>query len=446
MLSFTAFLNEGAERVAEHDTIDKNVWTVIGSKEPILSDEIYKQIMMNVSDIQDIVMVDKVYLTGDLLTKHWLDDTDMDVYVVIDKDNVSTIAYERLMKFIKARAGDFAGHTRHRLKYHLELVEDEDAVKKLEASSPGIYDILKQKWLKVPSSSTQEVAEKVSVFMGRVKAIGMDQSAKIDWDYFLDVDKDNLDNLKTALQSKAFDIYNELSDEPDDVKKTIKRFAYGDPPTVEEIEKLYDKEKIPATIMQKLAIQYYISEYLKRLADKMGDDKMTTDNALPPGGETVNRFDPFPRENVPESRKIQSFGEFLTESGLVQPYKPKGMGERKSGVQRGLSNKSEYEKLSTKEDEQYKIAVNNGVMHGDLLANEMKKKDFASVPITDQQARDIELKYDLTAPDEKNPFRRLGKTDGMAIIRTAPKAPGQKPGIVLVKNKMFNGMSGGIKK
>ena len=414
MLSFTAFLNEGAERVAEHDTIDKNVWTVIGSKEPILSDEIYKQIMMNVSDIQDIVMVDKVYLTGDLLTKHWLDDTDMDVYVVIDKDNVSTIAYERLMKFIKARAGDFAGHTRHRLKYHLELVEDEDAVKKLEASSPGIYDILKQKWLKVPSSSTQEVAEKVSVFMGRVKAIGMDQSAKIDWDYFLDVDKDNLDNLKTALQSKAFDIYNELSDEPDDVKKTIKRFAYGDPPTVEEIEKLYDKEKIPATIMQKLAIQYYISEYLKRLADKMGDDKMTTDNALPPGGETVNRFDPFPRENVPESRKIQSFGEFLTESGLVQP--------------------------------QYKIAVNNGVMHGDLLANEMKKKEFASVPITDQQARDIELKYDLTAPDEKNPFRRLGKTDGMAIIRTAPKAPGQKPGIVLVKNKMFNGMSGGIKK
>ena len=122
-MTFLNFLNEGEERVPEHETIDKNVWMTIGSKEPILSDEIYKQIMMDVSSVQDIVMVDRVYLTGDLLSNHWLDNTPMDVYIIIGKDNVTPIAYERLMKFTKAHAGDFAGHTRHPLKYKIELVE-----------------------------------------------------------------------------------------------------------------------------------------------------------------------------------------------------------------------------------------------------------------------------------------------------------------------------------
>lgn len=445
-MTFLNFLNEGEERVPEHETIDKNVWMTIGSKEPILSDEIYKQIMMDVSSVQDIVMVDRVYLTGDLLSNHWLDNTPMDVYIIIGKDNVTPIAYERLMKFTKSHAGDFAGHTRHPLKYKIELVEDDDAIEKFEKSAPGVYDILKQKWLRVPSSPTQEVADRVSVFMGRIRQIGLDSSAKIDWDYFLNVEEDNLEQLKSAIQSKAFSLYLELSDESDEVKKFLRKFAYGDPPTVEEIEKFYDKEKIPANIIHKLVMQYYLSEYIKRLADKMGDNRMTTKNELPPDGETPNRFDPFPRDNIPESSKMQSFGDFLTESGLRQPYKPKGFGGRASGVQRKLSNKSEFEKLSTKQDDAKKIVVNNGVMHGDRLADELKKKDFACLPLTDQQTKDIELKYKLTHPDEKYPFRRLGKTDSMAIVRTPPKRMGEKPGMMLVKNALLDGMSGGIKK
>ncbi len=446
-MTFLTFLNENEDRIPEHDTIDKDVWMTIGSKEPILSDEIYKQIMMDVSSMQDIAIVDRVYLTGDLLSKHWLDNTPMDVYVIMGKDNVTPIAYEKLMKFTRAHAGDFAGHTRHPLKYHIELLEDDDAVEKFEKTSPGIYDILKQRWLRVPESPTQEVADRVSVFMGRIRQIGLDAEARIDWDYFLDVDEDNLQQLKSAIQSKAFEQYLELSDESEEVKKFLKKFAYGDPPAIEEIEKFYDKEKIPATIIYKLTMQYYLNEYIKRLADKMGDNRMTTKNELPPDGETENRFDPFPRENIPESRKIQRFDEFLAESGLVQPYSPKGFGAtRRSGVQRKLSNKSELEKLTTKTDDKKKIVVNNGVMHGDLLADSMKDKDFACVPLTDVQTRDIELKYDLTHPDEKYPFRRLGKTDGMAIIRKAPKTPGDKPKMMLVKNSFLDGMSGGVKK
>lgn len=446
-MNFLTFLREGEERVPEHETVDKSVWMTIGSKEPILSDEIYKQIMMDVSFVQDIVMVDRVYLTGDLLTKHWLDNTPMDIYVVIGKDNVTPIAYEKLMKFTKSHEGDFAGHTRHPLKYHIELLEDDEAIETFEKTAPGIYDILKQKWLKIPSSPTQEVADRVSVFMGRVRQIGLDSSARIDWDYFLNVDEDNLEQLKSAIQSKAFELYLELSEESDEVKKFLRKYAYGDPPTIEEIEKFYDKEKIPATIIYKLVMQYYMGEYIKRLADKMGDNRMTTKNELPPDGESPNRFDPFPRDNIPESNKMQSFGEFLTESGLKQPYKPRGFGcSRRSGVQRKLSNKSEIEKLTTEQDDAKKIVVNNGVMHGDKLADALKEKDFACVPLTDKQARDIELKYDLTHPDEKYPFRRLGKTDGMAIIRKAPKRMGEKPGMVLMKNNWLDGMSGGIKK
>jgi len=447
MITFSAFLTEGEEHIADHDTIDKNVWMTIGSKEPILSDEIYKQIMMDVSYIQDIVMVDRVYIAGNLLSKHWLDNTPMDVYVIISKDNVTPIAYEKLMKFTKSHEGDFAGHTRHPLKYRIELLEDDDAIEKFEKTTPGIYDVLKQKWLKVPSSPTQDVADRVSVFMGRIRQIGLDSSAKIDWDYFLNVDEDNLEQLKDAIQSKAFELYSELSGESDETKKFLKKYAYDESPTIEEIEKFYDKEKIPATIIHKLVMQYYLGEYIKRLADKMGDNRMTTDNTLPPDGETENRFDPFPRDNIPESKKMQSFGEFLTESGLKKPYTPKGLGTgRASGVQRKLSNKSEFEKLTTKQDDEHKIVVNNGVMHGDKLADALKKKDFACVPLTDRQARDIELKYNLTHPDEKYPFRRLGKTDSMAIVRRPPSRMGEKPGMMLVKNNFLDGLSGGIKK
>lgn len=445
-MTFLTFLNEGMEKVPEHETIDKNVWMSIGSKEPILSDEIYKQIMMDVSSIQDIVMVDRVYLTGNLLSSHWLDSTPMDVYVIIDKDNVTPIAYERLMKFTKAHSGDFAGHTRHPLKYRIELVEGDDAVEKFEKASPGVYDILKQRWLRVPASPTQEVADRVSVFMGRIRQIGLDSSARIDWDYFLDVEEDNLEQLKSAIQSKAFSLYLELSDESEDVKKFLRKFAYGNPPTVEEIEKFYDKGKVPANVIHKLVMQYYLGEYIRRLADKMGDNRMTAKNEFPPDGKTPNRTDPFPRDNIPESRKIRSFGEFLTESGLRSLYSPRGAGGRTTGVQRKMANKSELEKLSTKQDDDKKIVVNNGVMHGDKLADELKKKDFACVPLTDVQTRDIELKYKLTHPDEKYPFRRLGKTDSMAIVRTPPKQMGGKPGMMLVKNSMFDGVGGGIKK
>ena len=446
MITFSQFLNEGADTVPDHETIDKNVWMTIGSSEPILSDEIYKQIMMDVSDVQDIVMVERVYLTGDMMTSRWLDDTDLNVFIIIMKDNVTPIAYERLMKFTKATDGRFAGHTRHLLKYHIELLEDDAELKKFENSAPGVYDILKQKWMKIPVSSAKSVAEKVSMFMSRIRQIGLDETAKIDWDYFLNISDENIEQLRAVIMSKAFEMDTEFKNEPEETQKVVQKFAFGEWPDVQEIQKMYDKDKIPATLIQRLVMRYYLQQYIDRLDDKAGKNKMNDRNELPPDGETENRFDPFPRENVPESRKIPSFGEFLSEGALKAPYKPKGLGDRASGVHRKLSNKSEVEKMTTGQDDKKKIVVNNGVMHGDLLANELKKKNFASVPLTKQQEMDIELKYGLSTLDEKNPFRRLGRTGGMAIVRKPPQFIGDKAGAILVKNKIFDGMSGGIKK
>lgn len=446
MISFTKFLSEGSDAIPDHESIDKNVWMTIGSNEPILSDEIYKQIMMDVSDVQDIVMVEKVYLTGDMLTNRFLDDTNLDVFIVIMKDNVTPIAYERLMKFSKATEGKFAGHTRHLLKYHIELLEDAEEIRKFEASAPGVYDILKQKWLKIPVSSAKNIAEKVSMFISRISQIGLDENAKIDWDYFLNVSDENIEQMLAVVMSKAFEMDTEFKNDPEEVQKVVKKFAFGDWPDVTEIEKLYNKDKIPATLIQRLVARYYLQQYIDRLRDKAGKNKMTDRNELPPDGDTENRFDPFPRENVPESRTIPSFGEFVAESSLKKPYQPKGLGARASGVQRKLSNKSEVEKMTTGQDAKKKIVVNNGVMHGDALVDALKQKNFASVPLTDVQTQDIELKYGLSSLDDKNPFRRLGRTGGMAIVRKKPRYIGDKPGAILVKNKIFDGMSGGIKK
>ena len=449
MKGFIEFINEGS-KLEQRELLDPVVWTVVGSKLPILSDDIYTQICMDMTRVEDICMVDGVYLTGDLLTRNWDDGTDMDVYIVIDRDNLSQIGYERLMGFLKSRQHVFAGHSRHRLVYRIELVDGDRTAEDFRDGLPGVYDIRKRAWVKVPpSASDVDVDRRVSMFLGRIAGLGLESGARIDWDYFMDLggrEKEAVDRLKAEL----YDIDKRLSEEPDDVKRALRKFLYGEYPDVEGISKLYDGGKIPPTVVAPLAARFYITQYIGRLEDRMGRNRQTTGNAVPPGGETENRTDPFPDENAPvgeSAAKVPGFSDFLAEKAVVKPYNPMhSSGRRRSGVAVGSASRRKDGMMSKKSDPSKRIPVNNGVSHGDLIADDMKKADFGCVPLTGQQELDIEVKYGLTKPDEKYPMRRLGKTDGMALVRKPASIPGQKDRAYLVKNPLFNGHGGGVKK
>ena len=446
MKDFLLFITEGNSDDNLHDSLCDEIWSSRVSPKPILIEGVFKQLMMDVETVRSITNVEGVYLGGELLSKRYDSTSSLDVYIVVDKSWLTKMAYERLMKFAKSHEGEHVFKTTHPLKYHIEVVEGGDSVDEFKSTFPSLYDLLAQKWLKMKPDAEKSVKERVSMFLGRISTAGLDDSARIDWNYFLDVDKEVLPNLKVELQSKLFDIYNELSSENELVKAPLRKFMFGEPPDVSEIEKLYDKEKIPATVISRMVSIHYLYEYIKRIDDRLLKGKDTHKNELPPGGETLNRTDPFPNENVAEGRTRPGFGRFLVEKGLRPLYHPRGMSDhRKSGVSRGLATKSESERMTRKTDDKNKIVVNNGVMHGDVLANEMKKRDFGCVPLTSSQVSDIEIKYGISPLTKKYPFRRLGKTEGMAIVSKQGEGEGNG-GVFLIKNKMLDGIGGGVKK
>ena len=260
-------------------TLETKIWDV--SKDPpVLKEEVKNEILKRLKDyINDILamsmtsVVDKVYLVGGICTYQWRPDSDIDVTVVMNSNIIDEVDLQLLREYVGDLNGENYDTTLHPINYYFRF-----DLKPI--SHDAIYDVLEEKWIKLPPTlplpydpeirfsnvwqKAREWAENVDDILGELRR------DIVDYDYienFLrEVPNDAYGWLEDKLQRKLQEIEADIRDAVFEYLKlhSERKHSY------EQFEQMPIKDVIslswlPADIKYKFAERYKYTELLSAL-------------------------------------------------------------------------------------------------------------------------------------------------------------------------------------
>ena len=274
MFNFKEFVNESIVDIPR-DTLDPKVFSFPENGQPVLQTAVKKQIMTDLTKIDNIIPVKNFYIIGSILTKRWNDDSDIDVNVEIeDRGKEDEQFSEIVMRITKKMNGKLATGTSHPINYYV-MREEYDVDK-----TDGAYDVMNHKWLKIPKEDTdvdlktyinhfQKAITKMDMLTGELRR------DIIDIDYYKTLPTDKIKRLKDMIDEKLHDIENDIVKLGVAKKefKSLRDIAFERDMTFDELRKYISKNWLPENVSYKLFTRYHYDKLVKKLIEFLEGNK-----------------------------------------------------------------------------------------------------------------------------------------------------------------------------
>lgn len=259
-------LKESVVSLSKFD-LDPGVFNSKENGSPVLRDSIKVQILKDIDQIRNVAAVVRFYMVGSILTTNYDNSSDIDVTVEIDSHSIDNISTATLMHTIKNLNGKLASDTLHPINYYIithELNDDKyDAV----------YDIINDKWLKIPKKYEPDVEKWNIKFHDTLKSIdiatGELRRDLIDLDEIRNLDIKNIKKLKFLMSQKLDQIEEVLKDLVNTYKNTrlLRQMAFDRFLTPQEIQIFGSYNRLPENIVYKLLEKYYYIKFIQKIKE-----------------------------------------------------------------------------------------------------------------------------------------------------------------------------------
>ena len=266
MKKFDLYVQESAIDIPKH-SLDPTVFETANEvSEPIMHPSIKKQIIQGIQDFERLMIVNRCYVVGSILTKAYTSESDIDVNLEVNREEIDDLMEVKLLAVLKTVNGKLATGTTHPINYYILMAGDVD-----ESSFDGMYDVMNEKWLKVPKDLPCNVADYMNNFEKMVSAIDLTMAQLkrdiIDFTQLSKYTKEDITNIKEIASKKLEEITTKV-EALVDIKSMIKNKRKGvfkRPMTPQEIEKFKSKNYLPENIVYKLLQKYYYWDFIQRL-------------------------------------------------------------------------------------------------------------------------------------------------------------------------------------
>jgi predicted nucleotidyltransferase len=268
-------LNESILNI-NRNTLDPTVFemTEVPGQQPKLMDPIKGEIMKKAKLIDKIVPIKSVYIIGSILTNKYDPNSDIDVTIEVDPTDLDSLDASIIMKYIKTLNTEYANGTTHKINYYI-IKGDFDFSK-----SDAIYDVPNDKWLKIPKSNDIDVQMHLSRFENDLEEIA--QSTEeirrdlIDLEEIKSLTPRQINNLKDMVQEKLDNLNHDIETLVTLHKtfKNIRKTAFDQYLTPNQIREIGSKNKLPENIIYKLVERYYYWDFIKKLEDIIENKKV----------------------------------------------------------------------------------------------------------------------------------------------------------------------------
>jgi predicted nucleotidyltransferase len=276
MKKFDTYLTESIVDIPKNN-LDPTVFDFPDDdRPPYLKPAVKKQIMEDVDKFADIVGINRFYVVGSILTKHYSERSDIDVTIEVFKEEVDDVLHGKLLTLIKLLNGKLATGTTHPINYYILLDKpDEDRF-------DAMYDVPNDRWLKEPQNVQVNVSEYINNFQKVVStidlAIAQLRRDIIDYDTLSTFNSDEIANLRILLKRKLIEITEKIETLAD-IRNAIvrkKKKSYIRPMSPEEIKQFKTKTHLPETIIDKMLQRYYYWDFIKKLEAILADKDVLT--------------------------------------------------------------------------------------------------------------------------------------------------------------------------
>ncbi len=253
------------------DDLDPVVFQPNDEGTPTLREPIRVQILNDIDQIRKVMPVVNFYLIGSILTKNYDLRTDIDVSVQVDPQEIDSIATADIMHLLKNLNGRFAGETAHPINYYIVLDDFDDS--KVDAA----YDIVNDKWLKLPKAYEPDVEKWSMKFQDTLKSIDVTTGAirrdLMDLDEIKSLPPANIKKLRLLMKRKLQQI-EELLRQLISVHrdaKMMRSIAFNKFMTPQELQEYGTRNHLPENIIYKLLEKYYYIKFIKKIESILED-------------------------------------------------------------------------------------------------------------------------------------------------------------------------------
>ena len=412
-----------------HKTLDPKVWD-ISQDPPMLLDDVKETIVSILKNYfgPDYKMVDAIHITGSLGTQQWHKNTDMDIHILPKNIEKNKAKYQGIQRKIM---NDFRDKDLRVSGHPFEVFLQLDPAQEMRGDAS--YDVLTDRWLKVPFSLSDNFDPDVEfaylkkdlkqIFSGMDKALGELRRDLVDYDII----DEYLDNLKP--EEKTF-LSDKLKLKLIEIEKDIKILG-GKKEKYHELRKnaytpedqenawkqvLKSKSWAPNNVMWKILDRYkYISLIVKlQKILKTGDRETLEPTDVNKVKKVFSFNEHFEDPILNEYKGFPSLKKAKAVKPLKQPKVKFGTSKRwKDPLARHsmVAARGGDRQTMSQIPKKYQLSkFQRTLPFAERILDIAKKADFGIWKLTERQLLEIVEKYGLRVPDENKPTRKLGVT------------------------------------
>ena len=290
-------LNESIIDLVRKD-YSRTVFDNYNTEKPVLKPFVKKMIEDQIRDFNRIAPVMKYRLIGSMLTKRYRKDADLDINVLFD---VPENEQEEVAEVLRAKVREVNGQnvpgTVHPINYF--VIVNKDVYAKANLMADDVYDIVHDRFEKRTQSKPFDIEDYMKEFRARVEKIdiakGEFKRDLVDYKELVELDDDDIENLKDKLEGKVKELeddINTLIDMKNDALDKRKSGFEGEM-TPENIKKYGVRNRLPNNVVYKMLEKYYYFEFINKLKEIIGDDRKLSDkeaDSLMSVGEALDRL------------------------------------------------------------------------------------------------------------------------------------------------------------
>jgi predicted nucleotidyltransferase len=384
---------------------------------PKLQPAIKNQILEDLLHFQRSIPVNKVLIIGSILTRNYSRDSDIDVTVEVNKEDIDQdtgiLGIEALTQVLRSLNGKLATGTTHPINYYITTEFKEE-------NADAIYDFDSDTWIKEPYDTNLEISDYMSKFEDLVSSVdistGKLKRDVIDVQELENLDEDSIIDFHTILTRKLYEINKAVEDLVKFKKeiKTKRQDAFSKPMTPKQILSFSSKNRLPANVIYKLFQKYYYFDLINKLdqiiinKDKTNDYVDDIEDLL--GYKESITFEDY--NNLCEDFKRIKSGKF----DWSKPSSHRKYKDRKFNFNKGMRGKTltQVPNIYKKNKTHHELDLAGSVV------DNAKQAPSGLWRLTPRQVREIALKYHHIPPNERDPIKHLGNT-GIIVWRKGPK-------------------------
>lgn len=420
-----------------------------------LRDTVLKNLLAAIDRFDELIPIEGAYLSGPICSKKNEENTPVDVYVLMDKNDINRVIHDRLMEVSSETNRGLVADTRHPLHVNIVMVDGQNGAKRWVFKQQVCFDIAKNKFEKEQEEFTEDVRQIV---------LDIDKKAPTDLVFFkkkipfssVDFEsytKETLEKIKSAIKNKLFDLTREANGKATNTieKNFVKELLNTAQLDAEKLEAKFVTNDVSEDVAMCLLKQRYYYGILDLISDAKSQRSIENDFS-----EEMNKLKS--EQAVEESeQKHMTFYEFVLTEDKKHIKKLKTLKALKDTMTPGKAGKSrKHAKYETHANDAMKARSMQRQRLRMLAAyREMTKSPQEEIsdefscqnlihaakdrprgfwPLNIMQVKWICAVYHCDPPTQKDRIKRLSNMP-MAIFR--PK----RGGYFLVKDQRLSGIS-----